>query len=388
MFNYSNNKKTISDIYNMFKNNELIADNSYQRRIVWIEKDKVRLIETILLHLVIPELFFWKAETNPEDGISLTHIVDGQQRVNTICSFINNDFKLNKKYLLNETIKSKFGDKYFHEFSQEEKKDFWNYQLMVIDIDVSAQKKDIINMFYRLNLTNYSLNEQEKRNSKAGKFSELANELANELFWDKYRIFSGTDIRRMKDTEFCANIIVLYQKGIVDQTDQSALNQAYYDMQNEYKNREHDKKAIQKAMNDISTMLKDESILKFARKKAQMYTLFSVVFYAYREKVLINDITCNNLKQFVSLYLNFSNNIDLTNKLNDEEIIIFDLLKRYKLASSEGLNKHTNRMIRFNVMKEFLFNITEVQKEACKSLLDKLGTIHIDDIDFIDDQED
>lgn len=27
---------------------------------------------------------------------------------------------------------------------------------------------------------------------------------------------------------------------------------------------------------------------------------------------------------------------------------------RYKLASSEGLNKHTNRMIRYNVLKDFL----------------------------------
>ena len=33
--------------------------------------------------------------------------------------------------------------------------------------------------------------------------------------------------------------------------------------------------------------------------------------------------------------------------------IIYDMLKKYKLASSEGLNKHTNRMIRYNVLKEF-----------------------------------
>lgn len=33
---------------------------------------------------------------------------------------------------------------------------------------------------------------------------------------------------------------------------------------------------------------------------------------------------------------------------------IYDMLKKYKLASSEGLNKHTNRMIRYNVLKDFL----------------------------------
>ena len=30
------------------------------------------------------------------------------------------------------------------------------------------------------------------------------------------------------------------------------------------------------------------------------------------------------------------------------------MLKKYKLASSEGLNKHTNRMIRYHVLKDFL----------------------------------
>ena len=51
---------------------------------------------------------------------------------------------------------------------------------------------------------------------------------------------------------------------------------------------------------------------------------------------------------------------------------MFDWLKKYKLASSEGLNKHTNRMIRFNVLKDFLFNLDEPLKCAVNSLYDKL----------------
>lgn len=44
----------------MFSSGSLIVDESYQRRSVWGEKDKIRLIETILLKLVIPEVFFGK----------------------------------------------------------------------------------------------------------------------------------------------------------------------------------------------------------------------------------------------------------------------------------------------------------------------------------------
>ena len=372
MFNYVNNKRTINEIYTMFKNNELLADNSYQRRIVWLEKDMVRLIETILLNLVIPELFFWKSETDPDTGCSITHIVDGQQRVKSICSFINNDFKLSTQFLISDEIKEKYGNKYFHEFSVDEKKNFWNYQLMIIDIDVTAKKSDIINMFYRLNLTNYSLNDQEKRNSKAGEFAELAKEISDAPFWDEFRIFSSSDIRRMKDVEFCASLIILYQKGIVDQTDQSALNQAYEDMQSEYKNKESDREAILKAISDISLILENDEILKFARKKAQLYTLFSIVFYTYREGITISE-KINNMKNFAKLYLVFSNTIDLSELLDSVEKTIFDWLKRYKLASSEGLNKHTNRMIRFNIMRDFLFNISDEQNLAVESLYKKIS---------------
>ena len=54
------------------------------------------------------------------------------------------------------------------------------------------------------------------------------------------------------------------------------------------------------------------------------------------------------------------------------EKYIYDLLKKYKLASSEGLNKHTNRMIRFNTMKDFVIRIPETMSEAEASLLKRL----------------
>lgn len=60
----------------------------------------------------------------------------------------------------------------------------------------------------------------------------------------------------------------------------------------------------------------------------------------------------------MDLYTVFSNDIDLTGNVDKNEKKLFDWLKRYKLASSEGLNKHTNRMIRFNVMKDFMFGMS------------------------------
>lgn len=372
MFNFNTNRKTISDIYKIFKSKNLIVDDSYQRRAVWGEKDKIRLIETVLLNLVIPELFFWMAETDPETGESITHIVDGQQRINAIYTFINNEFKLSSKFLLDNDIKQKFDGKFFKDFTPEEKTAFWNYPLMIIDIDSNATKNDIINMFNRLNLTDYNLNEQEKRNSKSGEFAELAREISGEKFWDKYRLFSGTDIKRMKDVEFCASLIILYRNGIIDQTDQTALNQAYDQMKEDYQDKDNDKAAVLKAIDTIKDFFINDEIIKFARRKTQLYTLFSIIFYMQREGMPIKSDYKKNLKAFVNLYSVFGNDIDLSNKIDDEEKTLFDWLKKYKLASSEGIHKHTNRMIRYNVMKDFLFNISQELATKRESLYKKL----------------
>ena len=381
MFKFSDNRKTVNEIFTMFDEGKLIVDDTYQRRSVWSEKDKVRLIETILLQLVIPELFFWKADTDPETGISTTHIVDGQQRIKAIYSFINNEFKLKPQYLLDEGSKEKYANKYFKDLDTETRKTFWNYQLMIIEIDSAATRDDIITMFNRLNLTDYNLNDQEKRNSVSGEFAALAREISDNPLWDEKRLFTGPDVKRMKDVEFCASIILLYRKGIIDQTDQSALNQAYEELQVGYKDAEQDKEAVCAAIETIATFFISDNVTKFLRRKAQLYTLFSVVFYKQRENIAVEQCQKDRLEYFVKLYSVFNNDMDLSGEISDSEKILFDWLKKYKLASSEGLNKHTNRMIRYNVMKDFLFGLTDELEEAQSTLYEKMQATSTDNVE-------
>ena len=379
MFKFSDNRKTVNEIFTMFDEGKLIVDDTYQRRSVWSEKDKVRLIETILLQLVIPELFFWKADTDPETGISTTHIVDGQQRIKAIYSFINNEFK--PQYLLDEGSKEKYANKYFKDLDTETRKTFWNYQLMIIEIDSAATRDDIITMFNRLNLTDYNLNDQEKRNSVSGEFAALAREISDNPLWDEKRLFTGPDVKRMKDVEFCASIILLHRKGIIDQTDQSALNQAYEELQVGYKDAEQDKEAVCAAIETIATFFISDNVTKFLRRKAQLYTLFSVVFYMQRENIAVEQCQKDRLEYFVKLYSVFNNDMDLSGEISDSEKILFDWLKKYKLASSEGLNKHTNRMIRYNVMKDFLFGLTDELEEAQSTLYEKMQATSTDNVE-------
>ena len=372
MFSFTDNHKSIKEINTMFSAGTLIVDETYQRRSVWGEKDKIRLIETILLKLVIPEVFFWKAETDPETGESITHIVDGQQRIKAIASFIDNEYKLKKQYLLDEGIKEKYGNKFFKDLDPDVKTAFWNYRLMIIEISQESTKEEIVQVFRRLNLTDFNLNDQEKRNSISGDFAALARDLSENEIWEEKHLFNNTDIKRMKDVEFCGTLILLYRQGIIDQTDQKPLNQAYEDLQSGYNEAESDKEHICQAITELEKFIDEDDILKFVKRKAQLYTLFSVIFYMQREKIEINDLHVKRLNDFVKLYSVFDNDLDMDGKLSEKEKNLYDMLKKYKLASSEGLNKHTNRMIRFTVMRDFLCNEDESLTEVQHSLYVKI----------------
>jgi hypothetical protein len=62
---------------------------AYQRAFTWEDERKTRFIESLLMGLPIPFLFFWES---PNTG--KLEVVDGSQRLRTIEQFILGDFAL------------------------------------------------------------------------------------------------------------------------------------------------------------------------------------------------------------------------------------------------------------------------------------------------------
>lgn len=350
--NFSRNSIKINDIYTKFNDEVWIVDKTYQRRKVWGIKDNIRLIETILLELVIPEIFIWDCETDPSTGKTITHIVDGQQRINAIFEFIQNKFKLQKRYLLSDEIKNEYDNFSFSDLPDEIKKKIWTYEMSVVNLNSSFTKEEIKNMFYRLNLTDYSLNEQEKRNSLDSEFGKAAEILADSDFWFEHKIFSPKDIRRMGDVEYCSNILLLCREGIVDQTKQGTLDTIYEEFVDEYNDKNKDLDKVYTAMKFINNLISSEAE-SFLSKKIQMFTLFSLAFYFIDTAILLTDEMKQLFKQFVKTYNAFKNEYDFSLS-TDEERNAFEMIKKYKLASSEGVNKISNRMIRYEILKKIL----------------------------------
>lgn len=364
--NFSRNSIKINDIYAKFNEEVWIVDRTYQRRKVWGIKDNIRLIETILLELVIPEIFIWDCDTDPITGKTITHIVDGQQRINAIFDFIQEKFKLQTKHLISTEIKDLYGDLTFSQLPDDIKKKIWTYEISVVNLNSSFSLEEIKNMFYRLNLTDYSLNEQEKRNSMDSAFGKAAESLADLEFWTKHKVFSPRDIRRMGDVEYCSSILLLCREGIVDQTKQETLDQIYIDFVDEYTDIDKDSEKVTNAITIIEELTTSETET-FANKKVQMYTLFALAFDFIDNKTSVTDNIKQYFVQFVKSYNAFKNEYDFPLD-TEEERKAFEMIKKYKLASSEGVNKISNRMIRFEVLKKILLNTENITIETLNAI--------------------
>lgn len=368
---FDRNKKNIKSIYDDFMNGKLIVDTTYQRRRVWMEQDKVRLIETILMGLIIPEVFFWPASIEPETGESVTHIVDGQQRIDALVDFIEGKYKLTARYFLDDKMREKYGNLAFSELPPDAKSAIWTYKLSVVDIDKSWSKEQIKIMFYRLNLTEYSLNEQERRNSKVSAFGDKAEALATLDFWSKMRVFSAADARRMKDTEYCSSIYILAQEGIIDQTNSKRINQYYDDYAEKFDEDDSLTNRITAAM-EIIDRLTDASMLSFVSKKAQMYTMFCLAFRLVDDGIGYSENVYAKLKLFIEAYNLFRNGYELV--FEDEKMSsLYEAIKKYKLASSEGINKYQNRVIRYEQLYRVCVSSGEEMSETLKSMIESLA---------------
>lgn len=368
---FSKNEWDIHRIHSEFQEAKLLVDHSYQRRKVWNDEDRVRLIETILMNYVVPEVFFWEASRDPETGVALTHIVDGQQRITAIIDFINGEYALTTKYLLDDSIKERCGDKYFAELSEDDKNAIWGFNISIVNIDKSCNIETIKTMFYRLNLTDYNLNSQEKRNSKNSAFGDKCEALATMDFWNKVKAFSSNDAKRMKDVEYCCSIYILANEFIINQTDDKKVNDYYDDYSESFDCDNILLNKITLSMEHIESLL-DKNTMTFISKKVQLYTLFSVFIKMIEDKENIDEHFVNMFKRFVRVYNKFRNDYAVSFDKADEQKI-YEKIKKYKLASSEGVNKIVNRMLRYEVLYDFCTS-KEIPEDAIQKVEDEFDS--------------
>jgi uncharacterized protein with ParB-like and HNH nuclease domain len=90
---YDVSLQTVSWFNGLRNDDSLEISPKFQRRAVWMEKERSYLLDTILLKLPFPEVYI-HVVTDPDTGKQKYVVVDGQQRITSVLKFIDNEFSL------------------------------------------------------------------------------------------------------------------------------------------------------------------------------------------------------------------------------------------------------------------------------------------------------
>ena len=160
--------RMVKDLVNDINGGMIILDPDYQRNYVWNNIRASRLVESILLNIPIPVIYA------AEDTDNRWVIVDGLQRLFSLCRFYKNEFKLVGLETLTELNGSKYATL---EDNIQKKLDRGELRIIVLQNDSDPNIQ--FDIFTRLNTGAVKLNEQELRNCMFhGKLNDMVKDIA------------------------------------------------------------------------------------------------------------------------------------------------------------------------------------------------------------------
>lgn len=249
----------------------------FQRNLVWTKKQKSFLIDSILNGYPIPELYM--QDLVSADGVKQYIVVDGQQRITSCLQYINGDFEIDEK------DSPTLGGLTFDDLSSEQKKKLYSYQFLV---RLLPQISDIElrEIFQRLNRNNVILNPQELRQATYwGRFINLMNKLAKNEHWSKIDVFTSTDIKRMKDSEFISELTIAMMFGV--QNKKVTLDKYYQLYEEEFDSEDKVEEQFERSLREVIKILPEIGSTRWS-KKTDFYTLF-VLLSRYTELYPMSD---------------------------------------------------------------------------------------------------
>ena len=248
---------TVNQIYSLFVEKKLKVNRQYQRKLCWTIEEKRNFIDTIINGYPVP-LFLLAIDEN-----GVYEIIDGMQRLDALCTFIEQKYELIDGHFNLESMPDTLQLKRKGLLKQKKHivnlnkcKEIANYPLPVSVF--SAKDNSIEEVFKRINSTGKHLSPQELRqvgvNSDyailvrqisseiRGDYSNdilLLNDMSNislsnyrlpysinvnDIFWVKNDIINSNDLRLSRDEEIVAFLLAsiildeklkIYYTGVV-----------------------------------------------------------------------------------------------------------------------------------------------------------------------------
>ncbi|QUS60605.1 DUF262 domain-containing protein [Synechocystis sp. PCC 7339] len=205
--------RKIGDVISDFQSAKIIIP-TYQRSFVWPIDKQNRFIESIFMDIPIPPLFFLE-KYDEEKEMVVYEIIDGVQRITTLCNFINGQLKPSDLENLPHLNQAKF-----QTLPANISNLFFERELTNVVIESNTHPEIQFEVFGRLNMGSVSLNSQELRNCMFhGEFNDFLKDLnKNRTYRELLDAFprlkpapeGKPDKNRMFDVELILRLFTLY----------------------------------------------------------------------------------------------------------------------------------------------------------------------------------
>jgi len=199
---------TVNSMIDKIDRGKLNLRPAYQREYVWDRRTASRLVESLLLNVPVPTLFFH--ETSQGE----LQVVDGKQRLTSIWSYMKGEFPDGSEFPLQGLeVYDELNGLRFAQLSEQQQEIIKDYALNVHTISRNCEPDFVFEVFERLNMGAMQLNEQELRNCiYQGSYTDLLAELAEH---PTMLNISGSEKPhvRMKDRELILRFFAMQRTG-------------------------------------------------------------------------------------------------------------------------------------------------------------------------------
>lgn len=257
----------------------------YQRRPVWNPRVKSLLMDSLVRGFPIP-LIFLHNQLDMRTSKTVRQVVDGQQRLRTILSFIDpdciadpdewDDFRILRSH------NRDYGNLAFAELPDDVQSNLLQTPLSVNVLPADIADVTVLQIFQRMNSTGIKLNPQEIRNgSYFGEFKDASYALAYEQSqrWIKWGLFDRQQVAQMREVEFVSDLLGLILRGVAARSD-SYINSLYREFDERFDDRGVAEDKFRAAFDTLAPLYdgrtRHEMPARF-RSTAWFYALFAVV---------------------------------------------------------------------------------------------------------------
>ncbi len=275
--------------------NKILLNPEYQREAVWTLSQKQLLIDSLLLDIDIPKLYFREIDKNDYEY----EVVDGQQRLRAIADFFQDQFLLPDfaDPIEGHEVKGKC----FTRLAMELQMKLQNTALDVVIMNAAYSDDDIEEIFLRLQ-NGTPLNAAEKRRAIPGNMKAVVQDLATH---EVFKLCAFKD-KRFAYEDVAAKLLHLMIAGNITDIKPNSIRRTYESHQSITKENPTVVK-LEKALRYIAKAFKDTPSPQLKR--------FSLITLGYLVDELLEKYNISKFPtEFAEGYIQF----ELTRRQNEE----------------------------------------------------------------------